>query len=65
MKLLSAECQTKPWRKVNIGSDNDLVTLGNKPLSEPMLTQVDVAMWHQFSRLLIWERLQRALAHAA
>ena len=22
---------------------------GNKPLSEPMLTQVDVAMWHQYS----------------
>ena len=37
------------WREVNAGSGNGLVTSGNKPLSEPMLTQVDVAMWHQYS----------------
>ena len=31
---------------VNIGSGNGLVTLGNEPLPEPMLTQITVAIWH-------------------
>ena len=30
---------------VNIGSGNGLVQLGNKPLPEPMLTQIYVAKW--------------------
>ena len=30
---------------VNIGSINGLVPLGNKPLHEPMLTQICVAWW--------------------
>ena len=34
------------WRSVNIVSDNGLVPSGNKPLPEPMLTQISVAMWH-------------------
>ena len=29
---------------VNIGSGNGLVPSGNKPLPEPMLTQISVAM---------------------
>ena len=28
------------WWSVNIGSGNDLVPSGNKPLPEPMLTQI-------------------------
>ena len=28
------------WWKVNIGSGNGLVSSGNKPLPEPMLTQI-------------------------
>ena len=30
---------------VNIGSGNGLVPSGNKPLPEPMLTQISVAIW--------------------
>ena len=30
---------------VNIGSGNGLVPSGNKPLPEPMLTQIYVAKW--------------------
>ena len=31
--------------KVNIGSGNGLVPSGNKPLPEPMLTQISVDIW--------------------
>ena len=31
--------------QVNIGSGNGLVPSGNKPLPEPMLTQISVAIW--------------------
>ena len=31
--------------KSNIGSGNGLVPSGNKPLPEPMLTQIYVAIW--------------------
>ena len=34
------------WWSVNIGSGNGLVPSGNKPLPEPMLTQISVAIWH-------------------
>ena len=30
---------------VNIGSGNGLVPSGNKPLPEPMLTQISVTIW--------------------
>ena len=33
------------WWLVNIGAGDGLVPLGNKPLSEPMLTQISVAIW--------------------
>ena len=33
---------------VNIGSGNGLVPSGNKPLPEPMLTQIYVAKWSHF-----------------
>ena len=33
--------------KVNIGSGNGLVSSGNKPLPEPMLTQIYVAKWRR------------------
>ena len=32
------------WWSVNIGSGNDLVPSGNKPLPEPMLIQIYVDM---------------------
>ena len=32
---------------VNIGSGNGLVPSGNKPLPEPMLTQIYITIWHQ------------------
>ena len=33
------------WWSLNIGSGNGLVPSGNKPLSEPMLTQISAAIW--------------------
>ena len=38
MKFVALETTRPHWGKVNIGSGNGLVQLGNKPLSEPMLT---------------------------
>ena len=37
------------WWSVNIGSGNGLVLSGNKPLHEPMLTQISVACRHMVS----------------
>ena len=37
--------------QVNIGSGNGLVPSGNKPLPEPMLTQISVAMWHHYATM--------------
>ena len=34
------------WWWVNIGSDNGLVPSGNKPLPEPILTQIYISKWH-------------------
>ena len=31
--------------QVNIGSDNGLVSSGNEPLPEPMLSKITVAVW--------------------
>ena len=43
----SQKTPTEPlWWLVNIGSGNGLVPSGNKPLPEPMLTQIYVARWH-------------------
>ena len=36
----------EPYWYVNNGLGNSLVPSGNKPLPEPMLTQIYVAMWH-------------------
>ena len=37
---------TRPhWSLINIGSGNGLVSSGNKPLPEPILTQIYVAIW--------------------
>ena len=33
------------WWSVNIGSGNSLVSSGNKPLPEPMLPHISVAIW--------------------
>ena len=37
------------WRLVNISSGNGFVPIGNKPLPEPMSTQIYVAIWHHYS----------------
>ena len=34
------------WWSVNIGSGNGLVPSGTKPLPEPVLTQISIAIWH-------------------
>ena len=36
---------------VNIGSGNGLVPSGNRPLPDPMLTQIHVLIWHQLARM--------------
>ena len=35
-----------PVKPVNTGSGNGLMPSGNKPLSQPMLTKFDHAVWH-------------------
>ena len=50
-----------PWNEchcANVGSGNGLVPSGNKPLHEPMLTQIYVAIWRHE---LIQSRLQTFL----
>ena len=42
MKLPSDDCHKTLLMIGNIGSGNGLVPLGNKPLPEPMLTQIYV-----------------------
>ena len=39
------------WWSVNIGSGNGLVLSGNKPLPEPVLTEISVAMWCHLARM--------------
>ena len=34
-----------PYSQVNIGSGNGLMPSGNKPLPEPMVTQINVTIW--------------------
>ena len=47
-KLLRGECHRTPLMIINIGSGNGLVPSGNKPLPDPMLTQIYVPIWrHQ------------------
>ena len=43
VKLISNECHTTSLIRSHIGSLNGLVPSGNKPLPEPMLTQISVA----------------------
>ena len=33
-------------QQLNMGSGNGLVPSGNKPLPEPMLTEIYIAIWH-------------------
>ena len=43
------------WWSRNIGSSNSLVQSDNKPLPEPMLTQISVAIWyHQDTISINW-----------
>ena len=37
------------WWEVNFGSGNGLVPCGTKPLTEPMLTQICVTIWHHWA----------------
>ena len=41
--VVAIEC-SQIWWKVNIGSTNGLVPSGNKPLHEPMVTRIYVAI---------------------
>ena len=41
------------WGSVNIGSGNGLVLSGSKPLPELMLTQMSIAMWPQWAKIII------------
>ena len=43
--------QRSQWY-VNIGSGNDLVLWGNKPLPEPVLTEIFDAIWHHQARII-------------
>ena len=40
-----------PLDLVNIGSGNGLVSSGNKPLPEPVLTQIYVAKWRHLASM--------------
>ena len=44
------------WSPGNIGSGNGLVPSGNKPLPEPMLTQISVAIWCHLATMcnILW-----------
>ena len=42
VKIPADECYCTYWRLVNNGSGNGLVPSGNKPLPEPMLTNIDL-----------------------
>ena len=45
------------WWVVSIGSGNGLLPLGNKPLPEPMMTQICVTIWYHLatmSQLPFW-----------
>ena len=46
------------WWKVNIGSGNGLVPSGNKPLPEPVLTQIYVTTWRHGSNCVTHCRLK-------
>ena len=46
MELPSGDNHWTSLMVVNIDLGNGLVPSGNKPLPEPMLTQIFVAIWH-------------------
>ena len=45
------------WWQVNIGSVNGLVPSGTKPLPEPMLANIYIAIWHQYWPADTWSLL--------
>ena len=48
----SYQVNTTPhWSLVNNGSGNGLVPSSNKPLHEPMLTQISGAIWRHYATL--------------
>ena len=60
IKFMSTSCDCSKvnatenlWWQVNIGLTlgNGLVQSGNKSLPEPMLTQIHVAIWHQYATM--------------
>ena len=42
------------WLSVSTGLGNGLVPLGNKPLFEPILTNIYVAIWHPLTAIIKW-----------
>ena len=48
----SYQVNTTPhWSLVNNGSGNGLVPSSNKPLHEPMLTQISGAIWRHYATM--------------
>ena len=55
---------TRPhWWLVKIGSGNDYVPSGNKPLPEPMLTQIYFAIWCQSKLVQVMTKCLQATSH--
>ena len=49
--LLAALLDTSPNLDTGIGSCDDLVPSGNKPLPEPMMTQIYVTIWRHLATM--------------
>ena len=61
VKSLSGECQRASLMKINIGSGNGLVPSGNKPLPEPVLSQMYVTIWHHQATMSSWSNELRRI----
>ena len=51
----STECHRASVLKINIGSGNGLVLSGTKPLPEPVLTQIYVAIYAALGHTELWK----------
>ena len=63
VKLPSYECMLTSilMIEVNIVSGNGLVLTGHMPLPKPMLTQIDVAVWHHKAMMRVKSSLMCAV----
>ena len=51
------------WWQVNIDSGNGLVPSGNKPLPDPMLTQIYVTIWCHQATMNYFQSKKKKLFH--